>query len=70
MFIRLKNRYYAPYFGEKTRFQPLIYQKRHIYKLICALIVGGELMRYEEEEEDWTEEENEDEDRSWLDDDW
>ena len=27
-------------------------------------------MSYEEEEEDWTEEENEDEDRSWLDADW
>ena len=70
MFIRSKKRQFKPYFGEKTCFQPLILQKKHKCKLIRVLIVGGELMSYEEEEEDWTEEENEDEDRSWLDDDW
>jgi hypothetical protein len=60
LFIRLKKSHSKAYFGEITCFLPLILQKKHIYQLICALIVGGGLMYYEEEEEDWKDEEEED----------
>lgn len=69
MFIRLKKSYSKACFNKITCSQPPILKKKHIYKLICALIVGGELMHYEEEE-DWVDEEEEDEDKSWLDDEW
>jgi len=55
----------VPYFGKKTCFQRRIKQKKHIYSLICALLVRGELMHHEAEEE-W----EEDEEKNWLDEEW
>ncbi|MCW4030849.1 MAG: hypothetical protein NWE80_00615 [Candidatus Bathyarchaeota archaeon] len=63
----MKKSYSKAYFGKKSCFLPLILQKKHIYQFICALIVGGELMHYEEEEEEW---EEEDEETNWLDEEW
>ena len=51
------------YFAQKTCFQSLILQKKHIYQLICAVIIGGELVHYKEEEEDWEDEEEEEEEK-------
>jgi len=61
----LKKRLIQTFFGKKSCFQPRILQKKHIYYLICALI-RGELMHYEEEEEDWKDEDEEDD--NWRDD--
>ncbi len=61
LFIRMKKGYSKAFFSELTLFHAPILQKKHIYLLICALIVGGELMHCKEEEDEyWANDEDED----------